>query len=149
MYCFVSSATLLFQWCLTGRNWANMGETEQICTQWYRVPKVWTMPFWAGSSAQSSSRVQDKRKNLYSAVLHSYYQKKLRWENIWKVYKQSNRNSKWSFIPMRVLYHIQSIIHWWFLPFSLSRLRLPSPLFWRFLLHPSSYYLVISPSPLT
>ena len=50
------SATLLFQWCLTGRNWANMGETEQICTQWYRVPKVWTMPFWAGSLAQSSSR---------------------------------------------------------------------------------------------
>ena len=110
MYCFVSSATLLFQWCLTGRNWANMGETEQICTQWYRVPKVWTMPFWAGSSAQSSSRVQDKRKNLHRAVLHSYYKKKLRWENIWKVYKQSNRNSKWSFIPMRVVYHIQSII---------------------------------------
>ena len=33
------------------------GETEQICTQWYTVPKVWTMPFWAGSSTQSSSRV--------------------------------------------------------------------------------------------
>ena len=41
-----------------GRNGANMNETEQICTQWYRVPKVWTMPFWASSSAQSSSRCQ-------------------------------------------------------------------------------------------
>ena len=55
---FVSSATLLFQWCLAGRNWANMGETEQICTQWYRLPKVWTMPFWAGNLVQSSSRYQ-------------------------------------------------------------------------------------------
>ena len=35
---------------------------------------------------------------------------KLLWENIWKVYKQSNPNSKWSFIPMRVVCHIQSII---------------------------------------
>ena len=26
------------------------------------------MPFWAGSSAQSSSRVQDKRKNLHRAM---------------------------------------------------------------------------------
>ena len=38
-YCFVSSATLLFQWRLTDRNWANMGETEHICTRWYRVPR--------------------------------------------------------------------------------------------------------------
>ena len=90
------------------------------------------------------SRIQER---IYIGQCSTVANNKLLWENIWKVYKQSNRNSKWRFIPMRVLSY--TIYHWWFLSFSLSRLRLPSPLFWRFLLHPLSYYLVGSPTPLT
>ena len=55
-----------------------------------------------------SSRIEER---IYIGQCSTVTKNKLLWENIWKVYKQSNRNSKWSFIPMRVVYHIQSIIH--------------------------------------
>ena len=53
------------------------------------------------------SRMEER---IYIWQCSTVTKNKLLWENIWKVYKQSNRNSKWSFIPMRVVYHIQSII---------------------------------------
>ena len=53
------------------------------------------------------SRIQER---IYIGQCSTVANNKLLWENIWKVYKQSNRNSKWSFIPMRVVYHIQSTI---------------------------------------
>ena len=71
---------------------------------------TYTMPFRAGSSQHSlvpGSRIEER---IYIGQCYTLIKKKLLWENIWKVYKQSNRNSKWSFIPVRVLYHIQSIM---------------------------------------
>ena len=53
------------------------------------------------------SRIEER---IYTGQCFTVTKNNLSWENIWKVYKQSNRNSKWSFIPMRVVYHIQLII---------------------------------------
>ena len=61
----------------------------------------------AQHSLGRGSKIEER---IYIGQCYTISKKKLRWENIWKVYKQSNRNSKWSFIPMPVVYHIQSII---------------------------------------
>ena len=46
-----------------------------------------------------TSRIEGR---IYIRQCSTVTKNKLLWENIWKVYKQSNRHSKWSFIPMGV-----------------------------------------------
>ena len=42
-------------------------------------------------------------ERIYIGQCSTVTKNKLFWKNIWKEYKQSNGNSKWSFIPMRVV----------------------------------------------